>query len=130
MNQSDLFVATFYAILPSLLFVIAAVWGAVLCHSRLRRSHAKAGRFATVGFSLMALQVLAVQTVPTYFTVTDALRNRALTEATRTNYPESLASYMSVVGLVSMVLFLASLIVLVFAVLADRTSPTSSRGAI
>jgi hypothetical protein len=74
----------------------------------------------------MALHVLVGQAVPAYLAVAEA--NRAVTEATRTNYPEAMVRYMSVVGLVSMVQFLASLIFLVLSVLANRTAPSASRG--
>lgn len=108
------------ALLSSLPLLLVAVVGVVLSRSRLPPTHSKARRLATIGFILLGLQVLVGTTARIYVT------SLAVGSGDRL----AAANALTAVGFVSYLLQAASLLLLLFAVLADRDPSDSSRGAI
>jgi hypothetical protein len=109
-----------WALIASLPILVISVVGVVLSRSKIPQSHFKARRLATIGFSLLGLQVLVGAVMRTY----------ADTLVVNTGRPIAMVNVLSVAGVVTYLLLATSLILLLLAVLADRESPSSSRGAI
>jgi hypothetical protein len=118
MTNPAVFLAS--ALIASLPILVIAVVGVVLSRSKIPQSHAKARRLATIGFSLLGLQVLVGVVMRTY----------ADTLAVNAGNPVAMANVLSLTGVVTYLLLATSLVLLLLAVLADRESPSSSRGAI
>lgn len=116
-NLTTLILSSLLASLPLLL--IGAV-GAVLSHTRLKQTSAKAGRFATLGFGLIAAQALLGSIMRAYFL---GLRDDG-------THPVPIANGFTLIGLVTSIMLWVALILLLLAVLADRKVPESVRGAI
>jgi hypothetical protein len=108
------------ALLTSLPIVAIGVVGVVLSRSRLGQSQARARRLATAGFSLTALQALVGPTIRTYAAIQHVEINDQL----------AFARILTITNAAGYVLLLASLVLLLLAVLADREPTGSSRGAI
>lgn len=108
------------ALLASLPILAIAVVGVVVSRMKLRQSHAKAKRLATAGFSLMALQAVVGASIPAYVGMSVAGTGDRL----------AMANVVTFSGMAAHLLLLASMILLLLAVLADRKTPESSSGAI
>jgi hypothetical protein len=116
-NSAIVFASALLASLP--IFVIAMI-GAVLSRNKLPQAHAKARRLATIGFTLLGLYAIVGGAVRTY--VAGGLASAGDRVA--------MAMGLGIANMVAYLLLAASLVLLLLAVLADRDSPISSRGAI
>jgi hypothetical protein len=110
MNHPAVFFTS--ALVTQLPMLLIAVIGVVLARSKLRQSYAKARRLATVGFGLMALHVLVASALRTYVDVV----------TTRSGDRLALVNFFTYVNMVAYLLLVASLVLLLLAVFADRDS--------
>ncbi len=118
--MSDYLTVIATVLVASLPIVVIAVIGLVLCRSRLPKSHGKAKLLATMGFSLLGIQALGGE----------AVRRYIVGVAAGSGDRVAMANSFTTVGLVTYALLAVSLILLMFAIVADRTSQDSSHGSI
>lgn len=110
------FLAAFSGSLPQVVFAIV---GLVLIRSRLRPSHPKACHHGTIGMTLILVNALWGALGRTWVLVVFA---------GETQDRMAVTNKLTVVGLVSFVLFSAALVFILVAILADRGPSTGSPG--
>ena len=119
MNHPAALIAS--ALISSSPILVIGVVGAVLSHIRLRQTHARARLLAVSGFGLLAAQALLGAGVRAYLD---------MMVISGSMLPVAVGNHRTITGVVSYLLLAASLILLLLAVLADRDSSGTSRGAI
>ncbi len=106
------------ALIVNLPQIATAAVGLVLIHTRLRRLHARAHLYGSIGFALLLANGLLGVAI------------RASIPYARQSYePAAFAKALTVTNLVSLVVFSASLILILVALLADRKPAENSRVA-
>jgi hypothetical protein len=98
---------------------IASV-GLILIQTRLKGFHPRAYRYGTIGLALLLVNGLWGVLSRTYIQAASVAQ---------TQHPVALANKITMVNLVGFVVLTGSLILILVAVLADRDSAKSSRGA-
>jgi hypothetical protein len=116
-NPAILFASALIASLP--LLVIAVV-GLMLSRSKIPQAHTKARRLATSGFVVLGLHAL----------IGAAMRAYLDTLFIGTGDRVAMANVLGLTNVAAYLLLATSLVLLLLAVLADRNSPSPSRGAI
>jgi hypothetical protein len=94
--------------------------GLILIHTRLKRPHPRAYRYGTFGLALLLANGLWGVLSRTYVQAAFAAQ---------TQHPVALANKITIANLAGFVILTGSLIFVLAAVLADRDSAKSSRGA-
>jgi hypothetical protein len=107
------FVLFAWYLIASLPILVIAVVGVMLSRSKIPREHTKARRHAICGFSLLGVQTLVGAAMHAYeIAVTFSTGDRI-----------AMTRFASNTGFVTSILLVASLVLLLLAVLADRQDP-------
>lgn len=107
------------SLLGALPLILIGVVGAVLSHTRLQQIAAKAARLASLGFGLIAAQAFLRAIIQAYL----------LSEQAGGARPVSIASGLTILGVVTSIMLWTALVLLLCSALADRKPAESPRGA-